>query len=85
MINKNYGCKVEIKLNKLGSFKDCKNHKVILRNVTEIHYNYPSHVSAIIGKSIAFESNIHGTGVTYQLADIDEFETTLENKKEKEF
>jgi hypothetical protein len=79
---KNFGMRVQITFNKLCKFK---NKTETLRNVTEIHYNYPSSLNKFIGKSIAFESNIHKTGITYQLADIDEFETELENKKEKEF
>jgi len=79
MKNKNYGCKVELKL--CGRFKDSKNPNEILRNVTEIHYLYPS----ADGKKIAFESDIHGTGVTHYIEDIAEFETTLETKKEDAF
>lgn len=37
-----------------------------LRNVTEIHYRYPT----LVGESVrvAFESDIHKTGATYDLA-----------------
>jgi hypothetical protein len=44
-----------------------------LKNITEIHYNYPS---AGQGKRIAFESDIDTTGYTYDVADIAEFEAT---------
>ena len=49
---------------------------VILRNVTEIHYNYKSRLH----KRIAFESDIHGTGATYDIDDIAEFETRPETE-----
>ena len=39
-------------------------------NVTEIHFCYPSPM----GKRIAFESDIEGDGVTYELDDVIEFE-----------
>jgi len=42
---------------------------VILRNVTEIHYRYPSS-----HERVAFESDIHGTGTTYDIEDVAEFE-----------
>jgi hypothetical protein len=39
-----------------------------LPNITEIHYGYR-------GTRVAFESNVHSTGFTYDICDIDEFET----------
>lgn len=44
----------------------------ILENITEIHYNYPSPVRE---PRIAFESDIDGTGITYQISYIKEFES----------
>lgn len=41
------------------------------RNVTEIHWNYREGM-------VAFESDIHGTGITYDTKDIAEFEATVE-------
>lgn len=73
----NYGNKVIIKLGK----KYGKNIEITLRNVTEIHYHYPSPML----ESVAFESNIHGTGITYPTPDVKEFETSLEKDKAKEF
>ena len=56
----------------------------ILRNVTEIHYRYPSTYPD--GESrIAFESDIHSTGCTYKVSDIEEFETSLEFEIAEEF
>ena len=55
----------------------------VLRNVTEIHYNYPSFFPA--DARIAFESDIHSTGCTYNLSDIEEFETSLETEIAEEF
>ena len=74
MENKNYGMNVIIKLNKLAFPKGSQ--KVILKNVTEIHYHFPPHLKGY-PKKIAFESVIHKTGITYRLADIDEFETEM--------
>jgi len=50
----------------------------ILNNVTEIHYNYTSVLS---GLQIAFESDIHETGCTKNVADIDNFEAIIQNEK----
>ncbi len=44
--------------------------EVVIENVTEIHYCYPSPM----GKRIAFESDIDGTGCTYPVEDVIEFE-----------
>jgi hypothetical protein len=46
--------------------------EIVIENVTEIHYCYPS----AIGKSIAFESDVDGTGCTYPVSDVIEFEAT---------
>jgi len=52
----------------------------VLRNVTEIHYNYRRrnrHVG--VGEvMIAFESDVHHTGATYRLATVVEFEAVSE-------
>ena len=70
----NYGSNIKIKL-KDGT-------EDILHNITEIHYNYGS----VNGeKRIAFESDIFATGITMFIKDIEEFETELASKKEKEF
>ena len=53
---------VNIKHKKFGEFQ--------ILNVTEIHFCYPSPG----GKRIAFESDIEGDGVTYDLDDVIEFE-----------
>ena len=47
-----------------------------LSNITEIHYRYPQSYAAR-PERIAFESDIDGTGYTYNLADIKEFEARL--------
>jgi hypothetical protein len=51
------------------------------RNVTEIHYNYPSAVA----NSVAFESDVHSTGQTHLLSDIQEFEAEMEVEKAEHF
>lgn len=58
----------------------------ILRNVTEIHYHYPRLWGT--GEklpSIAFESDIHGTGITHELSYIKEFKTELETERAENF
>lgn len=56
----------------------------ILRNVTEIHYNYNR--SSTGGRpKIAFESDIHGTGITRYIDNVLEFETFPETEKAEAF
>jgi hypothetical protein len=81
-----FGLKVHIKFSKSGLFKG---REQVSRNVTEIHYNY-QHSPAYNGLThkelrVAFESDIHGTGVTYALSDIEEFEATVETEKATTF
>lgn len=73
----NYGMKVLIKFADEYQYPDS-----VLRNVTEIHYRYNS-VSNV--DKIAFESDIHGTGITYAVSDIREFSTSLESSIANEF
>jgi hypothetical protein len=54
-------------------------HEEIEEDVTEIHYCYPS---ASNGQSIAFESDIRGTGRTIPVQLVREFET-LERRNSK--
>ena len=72
----NLGCRVDIKFSESSQFfqEGCKDQT--FRNVTEIHYNYPSP----IGKSIAFESDIHETGQTHIISDIQDFWTEREDE-----
>lgn len=70
----NYGMKVEVRfsaesLQYIGGVSSA-----VLRNITEIHYNCSSEEPVWI----AFESNIHVTGIIYRSSDIREFETMLE-------
>ena len=72
----NLGMKVTVKI---GSWAIPQ----VLRNVTEIHYRYPS---SYAGEArVAFESDIHQTGCTYKISDIEEFETSLETEIAEEF
>jgi len=71
----NFGIKVRVVL------KDPELPETIIRNVTEIHYGYDSPLP----NRIAFESDIHHTGCTYDFDEIKEFETSLEEEKAKEF
>lgn len=75
--DKNFGCSAKVVF-KSGSV-------ALYRNVTEIHYNYPSPAISIMGPQVAFESDIHATGQTLAIKDIASFETTLETKKEESF
>ena len=52
-----------------------------LRNVTEIHFNYPS----AVGQRIAFESSIHSTGKNVRVSHIQEFETSVEDEIAESF
>ena len=49
---------------------------IVLHNITEIHYRYPKSYAAR-PERVAFESDIDGTGYTYDLADIKEFEARI--------
>lgn len=60
----------------------------ILRNVTEVHYNYNVNMPAvqkITGPMVAFESDLHKTGVTHRLLNIREFEVFQETELADEF
>ena len=76
-MEQNLGCRIDIKFSESSQFFREGEKTQTLRNVTEIHYNYPG---AVKGKSIAFESDIQGTGITHILSDIEEFETVLESE-----
>ncbi len=78
----NFGINVRIKYAPTSNqYKmDCREQW--LHNVTEIHYKYPS---ALSNNRIVFESDIHGTGLTIFLDEIEEFETILAKEKESEF
>ena len=80
-MNKNKGMKVRLWHNLEGAIV-LEN----LRNVTEVHYNYRRRNKFGPGEvMIAFESDIHKTGITYRLASIVEFEAVLETGKAESF
>lgn len=77
--NKMFGQNVTVKFKKdsvSGEFE------TVLHNVTEIHYNYRESFDNFM---IAFESDIHGTGVTYRFNEIFSFEAIQADKKENNF
>lgn len=81
---KNFGIAVDLR-KKNGE-------RYILRNVTEIHYNYKSAATDLVyvkkmmgGIQIAFESSIHQNGFTMPFSDVHEFETYLETEKQPAF
>ena len=49
----------------------------VYRNVTEVHWNYRPDLSF---QRVAFESDVHGTGVTWQCNRIAEFEVVPETE-----
>lgn len=61
----------------------------MLRNVTGIHYNYRRRYKYrhVIDDEVmvAFESDVHGTGGTYRLATVVEFEAVPETEKAEPF
>jgi hypothetical protein len=81
----NWGMKVVMTWSKKSPFfSEKKEDNVqILRNVTEIHYNFHQPIKSEV--RVAFESDIHSTGVHYPIEWIEEFETGLEEYKEDEF
>jgi hypothetical protein len=72
----NFGMKVRL-VHKLCGYP----YEETLHNVTEVHYRYPS----LLGDKVAFESDIHGTGITYYIADVCEFEVRPETEIADEF
>ena len=50
----------------------------IYRNVTEVHWNYPRIASS--SRHVAIESDIHGTGITWDIDWIHEFEVVPETE-----
>lgn len=70
------GFDVRIKFKKTSPFGAVEE---VRHNVTEIHWNY----EGLIGEkgSVAFESDIHGTGGTINIDYIDEFEAKIAEKK----
>ena len=75
---KNFGFKVKIKYTKNSGYYRIGIKTETFRNVTEIHYCYPSSFKL---KPITFESGIHKTGCTIFCNEIEEFEAVLEKEK----
>ena len=81
MTDKSKGMKVRLWHNLEG-----KTVMETLRNATEVHYNYRRRNKFGPGEvMIAFESNIHGTGITYRLATVVEFEVVPETELAESF
>lgn len=80
----NYGMKVVVKFSARSPMYQAGVQRETLRNVTEIHYNYPTGRRVSSGPRVAFESDIHKTGFTYGLNDIYEFEAVIETEKANE-
>lgn len=69
----NLGMCVRIKFSATSPFGSAR--PTTLHNITEIHYNYPD---GRLRRRVAFESDIHGTGVTYDIQEVAEFEAIIE-------
>lgn len=80
---KQLGFNIKIKYTKQSVHYRSGYKSDILHNVTEIHYNFPS--ISIGLPSVAFESDIHGTGLNIFINEIKEFEATIASKESKEF
>ena len=66
------GNKVTVQFSEIAGPSPCE--KQVYRNVTEVHWNYPTPM----GERVAFESDIHGTGITWACDWIAEFEVVPE-------
>ena len=58
---------------------------IVFHNVTEVHYNFPSEISKILGMQVAIESDIHGTGTCLFVKDIQEFDVVPATYKHSSF
>ena len=77
-----YGMRITMKLVVHGVV-----HHQVLRNVTEIHYGFEHGEGT---RRIAFETDIHGTGLVYDTAPnasmyVKEFEVRQETEKAESF
>ncbi len=59
---------------------DGKFEEEIYNNITEVHYLYKT-----VGKRVALESDIHGTGCTRKLKCIDSIEINIDTKKHENY
>lgn len=75
-MTKNYGMQVKLAFTPASGLSN-----MILHNVTEIHYCYPT----TLGKKVGFESDVHSTGSTLYVLDIKEMEITPEETKAEKF
>lgn len=81
----NFGIKVRVVIASQDNKE--KNEEFFYRNVTEIHYNFKQNetIKELTGIQIAFESDIHGTGATWRISRLVEFETSAETEKAESF
>jgi len=80
----NHGMKVAVKFSARSPMYQAGVQQETLRNITEIHYNYPAGRLCSSRPRVAFESDIHRTGFTYGLNDIYEFEAVIETERADE-
>ena len=79
----NYGIKVTVEFKGSEGYKKGFYAKEVYRNVTKIRY-YDSQ-SWGRKQQIAFESDIHGTDIAWNLSHIEEFEIELECSNAESF
>lgn len=84
----NYGMCVKVRYVKGGNYWkilglpwQLNEWHAVYHNVTEVHYKYPEGDA----NRMAVESDIHGTGSTFPLAEIAEFEVTPETAQQEAF
>ena len=73
---------VRVKFNANSPFGD---KQEIFENITEVHYNYKQMGIGKETNRVAFESDIHGTGTTQPIEEIQEFEVLQANKLAEDF
>ena len=69
------GMKVTLQFSEIA--RRFKSEEQVYRNVTEVHWNYPR---PFPGQSVAFESDIHCTGCTWDTAWVGEFKVVPETE-----
>jgi len=79
-----FGFCVEIKY-KRDSWNYKYIQKAVLHNCTQVHYGYTEMGTIQPLTKIAFESDIHSTGFSGEIKDIESVNIKIENKRHKEY
>ena len=76
------GMKVILRFSEIaGRFKL---EEQVYRNVTEVHWNYPR-VAPSFSRHVAIESDVHGTGITWDIDCVAELEVVPETELAEAF